>query len=157
MISSDGPSTRRGLLASSEAVSPVIGVILMVAITVVLAATVFVLVSDIGPGGGSSLPNIALEVSEAQDRATVTTASQDASWDQLEIRLSEAGQWGWNAAPDQALAADTWQIIEGGRVAGGDYLEICLTAEGPVDVDIRYIDLNTVISGFSLTNAAECP
>ncbi len=38
-----------------DAVSPVIGVILMVAITVVLAAVVFVLVSDLG--GDSGVPN----------------------------------------------------------------------------------------------------
>ncbi|HUR25979.1 MAG TPA: archaellin/type IV pilin N-terminal domain-containing protein, partial [Candidatus Thermoplasmatota archaeon] len=36
---------------NDEAVSPVIGVILMVAITVVLAAVVFVLVSNLGKSG----------------------------------------------------------------------------------------------------------
>lgn len=35
-----------------DAVSPVIGVILMVAITVVLAAVVFMLVADLSPDGG---------------------------------------------------------------------------------------------------------
>lgn len=41
----------QSLKANEDAVSPVIGVILMVAITVVLAAVVFVLVSDLGEGG----------------------------------------------------------------------------------------------------------
>lgn len=44
----------RTFKANEDAVSPVIGVILMVAITVVLAAVVFVLVSDLGEGGEAS-------------------------------------------------------------------------------------------------------
>lgn len=49
---------------NEEAVSPVIGVILMVAITVVLAAVVFVLVSDLGDGAGSDNPQVAFTKDE---------------------------------------------------------------------------------------------
>lgn len=47
--------------ANEDAVSPVIGVILMVAITVVLAAVVFVLVSDLG--GEEAAPQISFDKS----------------------------------------------------------------------------------------------
>lgn len=46
----------RKFMKDEEGVSPVIAVILMVAITVVLAATVFVLVSNIGKNVGSTGP-----------------------------------------------------------------------------------------------------
>lgn len=47
---------------ADEAVSPVIGVILMVAITVVLAAVVFVLVSNLSKQSGESAPDVNLRV-----------------------------------------------------------------------------------------------
>ena len=49
-------ANRKALKNDEDAVSPVIAVILMVAITVVLAATVFVLVSNIGKNVGSTGP-----------------------------------------------------------------------------------------------------
>lgn len=56
-----------------HAVSPVIAVILMVAITVVLAATVFVLVADIGTHAPA--PSISFTVDTVEDTLTVTTIS----------------------------------------------------------------------------------
>ncbi|HUR62115.1 MAG TPA: type IV pilin [Candidatus Thermoplasmatota archaeon] len=50
--------------ANDEAVSPVIGVILMVAITVVLAAVVFVLVSNLSKGANTASPQIAFTKDE---------------------------------------------------------------------------------------------
>ena len=50
----------RKFINEEEAVSPVIAVILMVAITVVLAATVFVLVNDLGKNVGQTGPSLGL-------------------------------------------------------------------------------------------------
>lgn len=50
--------------ANDEAVSPVIGVILMVAITVVLAAVVFVLVSNLSENANTSNPQVAFTSDE---------------------------------------------------------------------------------------------
>ncbi|HUR62116.1 MAG TPA: type IV pilin [Candidatus Thermoplasmatota archaeon] len=50
--------------ANDEAVSPVIGVILMVAITVVLAAVVFVLVSNLSKGANTASPQVAFTKDE---------------------------------------------------------------------------------------------
>jgi flagellin-like protein len=74
-----------------EAVSAVIGVILMVAITVAIAATVYVYVSGMLPAGGTSVPSITL----VQDAATaggwvnftVDSASQDAKWSDLKVMI----------------------------------------------------------------------
>lgn len=66
----------RSLRDSQEAVSPVIAVILMVAITVVLAATVFVLVADLG-GEQSIAPtmNLNTDVDHANDQITLKHVS----------------------------------------------------------------------------------
>ena len=70
---------------ADEAVSPVIGVILMVAITVVLAAVVFVLVSNLGKTS-SSTPTFSLSRDEANDRLSVTSADSDADWNRVAVR-----------------------------------------------------------------------
>jgi len=58
-----------------RAVSPVIGVILMVAITVILAAVIAAFVLDIGPGEPD--PNAAVEVTGEGDEFTVELTSLD--------------------------------------------------------------------------------
>ena len=68
---------------NDEAVSPVIGVILMVAITVVLAAVVFVLVSNLGEGSESA-PNISFNKDSA-DRTLTVVQAEDAEWGDFAI------------------------------------------------------------------------
>ncbi|MBW3582501.1 MAG: type IV pilin N-terminal domain-containing protein [Euryarchaeota archaeon] len=62
-----------------EAVSPVIAVILMVAITVVLAATVFVLVSDLGGDVGQSSPKLQLVQDSTSSATNVIIKVSDAT------------------------------------------------------------------------------
>jgi archaeal type IV pilus assembly protein PilA len=63
------------LRKNDEGVSPVIGVILMVAITVVLAAVVFVLVTNLG---GTTDNPVSLGVSkESDDSFTITSIAED--------------------------------------------------------------------------------
>lgn len=79
----------RKFVNGEEAVSAVIGVILMVAITVAIAATVYIWVSGLG-GGGTVAPSLNL----VQDAAATTTgwvnftvlsASGNAKWSDLEV------------------------------------------------------------------------
>lgn len=57
-----------------NAVSPVIGVILMVAITVILAAVISVFVLDLGEGlqGSNSQVNLGFEYNSTTDQVTIT-------------------------------------------------------------------------------------
>ena len=55
-----------------EAVSAVIGVILMVAITVAIAATVYFYVQSLTTTEGGSTPKISYSVSSADDQITIT-------------------------------------------------------------------------------------
>jgi archaeal type IV pilus assembly protein PilA len=73
---------------NDEAVSPVIGVILMVAITVVLAAVVFVLVSNLGKGSGQTAPNLQFTKDDTTDRLTITTAESGANWNRISVRVT---------------------------------------------------------------------
>jgi flagellin-like protein len=84
----------RKFVQADEAVSPVIAVILMVAITVVLAATVFVLVSDIGGNTANSAPSISWTADEGNDRLTVSTAAQNADWNRLTVQLDSCTSTG---------------------------------------------------------------
>ncbi|HUR63205.1 MAG TPA: type IV pilin [Candidatus Thermoplasmatota archaeon] len=76
----------------SEAVSPVIGVILMVAITVVLAAVVFVLVSNLSKGGSQSAPTLAINTDDVADRLVVTSAATGADWSRISVKLVSCTQ-----------------------------------------------------------------
>jgi len=64
--------------AEDEAVSPVVGVILMVAITVVLAAVVFVLVNNLGKGT-SQKPNISYQ-QDTTSKNVLVVKSDTADW-----------------------------------------------------------------------------
>lgn len=59
-----------------RAVSPVIGVILMVAITVILAAVIGTFVLDLGQNAGQSAPQASLDVEISQSDSNVTIEHQ---------------------------------------------------------------------------------
>ncbi|MFA5942925.1 MAG: type IV pilin N-terminal domain-containing protein [Candidatus Thermoplasmatota archaeon] len=108
---------------NDEAVSPVIGVILMVAITVVLAAVVFVLVSNLGESGEKA-PNFSVSKDSAAGSLTIVSA-EDAEWGDFTITgcsdLTSA-----NETCDASLSggvADGSQATD--KVSAGDQLTGC--------------------------------
>src|SRR5437867_2777161 len=72
--------------SDEEAVSPVVGVILMVAITVVLAAVVFVLVNNLGKGS-SAKPTIGFLQDQTAHTLTVNSA-ETADWKDIGYKLT---------------------------------------------------------------------
>ncbi len=142
-----------------EAVSPVIGVILMVAITVVLAAVVFVLVSDLGGSNASTQPALSWDVSEASDQAKITSAETDANWNEFEIKLSAAGGWAINAAAATGTAAGTWVSMSATDLAigGGDYIDFCADTTGAsMTATIRHIDSNAIAKEIVFNSVGPC-
>ena len=72
--------------SADEAVSPVIGVILMVAITVVLAAVVFVLVTKLSGNQNEDAPDLSFAKNETQDSLTLISVSDTTlNWDQFDL------------------------------------------------------------------------
>lgn len=69
------------LRKNENAVSPVIAVILMVAITVILAATVFVLLTNLKPEN----PAPAISFTKGQNDLTVSKAPTGISWTDIHV------------------------------------------------------------------------
>ncbi|HLF16186.1 MAG TPA: type IV pilin N-terminal domain-containing protein [Candidatus Thermoplasmatota archaeon] len=138
---------RRG----DEAVSPVIGTILMVAITVVLAAVVLVLVNGTN-GNGDSAPPVAMQRDEASDQVEVVRGSGDADWSLVEIRSSEALRFALNGAAGIAstqLPAGTFVAASASSnvIDAAEFLDFCGDGaiKSNVDITLRYTSPNSVL------------
>jgi flagellin-like protein len=155
---------------NDEAVSPVIGVILMVAITVVLAAVVFVLVSNLGKGSESA-PSFSLTRDDNSDRLTVAQADSSGDWNRLAIKTSQAGvevvlnadspatctAGGANSC--NALVANTnAEITDAANpMTAGEFLELCDASTQQVTVTIIDGVANQQIGSFTFTDLQACP
>lgn len=151
----------RNFREADEAVSPVIGVILMVAITVVLAAVVFVLVSDLGDTGDSA-PELGFTRDEQDDELTVSKADPGLNWTEFEIRASEAVEYTVNGANTNGLTANTAETVASVDVQGGDVFAFCggVTGTGVAKTDvtivIRHKESNSQIGSYEFTTIAAC-
>lgn len=76
----------------SEAVSPVISTILMVALTIVLGATIFYLVSDSGENPAEAAAAVGWRADETTDRLVVVSTVEGADWKNLAVRISSCTQ-----------------------------------------------------------------
>jgi len=81
----------RKFVEENEAVSAVIGVILMVAITVAIAATVYVYVSGMIGGTKKMAPTVQFTKDESLDRIVVATADSGIPWTSLSIKTDGTG------------------------------------------------------------------
>lgn len=141
--------------------SPVIAVILMVAITVVLAATVFVMSSEIGSQSSDTAPTIGFKIDESADRLVATTAGPEADWARLGARIQSQGTTGppiptiyigtdpaggyqneGALATGLALSGSTTPFISTTTdpIGAGEYLEFCSSA-AETFVKVLIIDL----------------
>jgi flagellin-like protein len=87
-------ANQKFLNGGDEAVSPVIAVILMVAITVVLAATVYVWVSGFGSQSGTPAKTISMSsagaLSNNQKTYTVASSTSGMKWGDISFTLNGA-------------------------------------------------------------------
>lgn len=74
----------KNLRNDNEAVSPVVGVILMVAITVILAVVVFVMVSDIGDTD-TDVIQIVMHEEDDQSYMVYSISEDDLDWADLDV------------------------------------------------------------------------
>lgn len=144
-----------------EAVSPVIAVILMVAITVVLAATVFVLVSDLGGDVGQSSPKMQL-VSDSSTKATnwvvkVTDATRGNSLSDYELihTTPTQGIIVYKVTSTTDFNGGDEEVILSGDVAGNDLLSVDDTTTKGTATDPGYRVAFLDISGDDLFNVLD--
>lgn len=170
----------RKFVQADEAVSPVIAVILMVAITVVLAATVFVLVSDIGSNTSKNAPQMGWSDDETNDKWSVSQAPNQVGWQAFQIRqsagvgtikvaLNPAADYDAGTGPCTAAntpAGCVWQTVTtayatlnfNGNIAGGDALGFCTsTAAGDANVQVTLLHTasNAQAKQFTFTLVAQ--
>lgn len=99
----------RNIIKEKAGVSPIIAIILMVAITVVLAATIYVWVSGMGGGGGTkyalSLRQIDVDNSTGDNQYVeyrVDSVSGGPGWSDIKIKVGSVIVWdGSNVDPEK--------------------------------------------------------
>jgi flagellin-like protein len=157
----------RKFVEGDEAVSAVIGVILMVAITVAIAATVYVYVSGM-IGVQQKVPTVQMLADEDDDRLSVINTDADVYWDNLAIRSTAnifvyingevSGSQGWNLTTDtyfhiNASSISTAHVL----VHGSDFIDIESATGLPLaDVTITIIhdDTDTTLGTYTYSSIA---
>ncbi|MCX6665140.1 MAG: type IV pilin N-terminal domain-containing protein [Euryarchaeota archaeon] len=148
--------------ADDHAVSAVIGVILMVAITVAIAATVYVYVSGMIGGTKQTTPNVACTTDPTANKITVATADAAIKWKDIVI-TTDNGTFGTGAS----AASVNWTIYTGGGinaqtsniaitdaaidVSAGDYIYLNWgTHTGNVKVTLAYTPTNSLLGSWTV-------
>ena len=105
----------RKFVEGKEAVSAVIGVILMVAITVAIAATVYVYVSGMLGGQGTTTPTVGVTYSPSTKQFTIGNPSaSDIKWTDVACKLINGSVVTWEKT-----------ITKGGLyVTAGDVIDV---------------------------------
>jgi len=160
----------RKFVEGDEAVSAVIGVILMVAITVAIAATVYVYVSGM-IGVQQKVPTVQMLADEDDDRLSVINTDADVYWDNLAIRVTGActikinGEVVAGGANQTALLADQYYLITDSSidglahelVRGSDFIDVESTAGALIsDVTVILIhdDTDTTLGTYTYSSIA---
>lgn len=155
------------LKKDDEAVSAVISTILMVAITVVLAATAFVLIADVGKESTVAPLAIGMRSDETQDRLEVVSSAGGANWNRIAVRVtsnigggtiymgSSAASGYFNEAASTSgadISTQTPVSDSSASMSGGDYIEFCRSggASGEAVIMVLDIEAGAVISEYRL-------
>lgn len=128
--------------ADEEAVSPVVGVILMVAITVVLAAVVFVLVNNLGKGSEKA-PDMGFQVDNTARTIKVVKAPVGNDAIDYGTGLSFGGTCGATPVTDLNGAAYVGDGTE--QVNAGDVIQVDTAATFPCEVTLTHLGTGTLV------------
>jgi len=104
------------LFTDDDAVSPVIGVILMVAITVILAAVIGAFVLDIG-GSQESAPQVQWDWSDQSSDVQLSHGGGDTVKNQKQITADVGGDTSGEATLEQ-ISSGTWSAGTSGTLGG---------------------------------------
>jgi flagellin-like protein len=144
-------ANRKFIEADERAVSAVIGVILMVAITVAIAATVYVYVSGMIGGTKTQTPNVASTTDSTTNRITVATADSNIKWTDIVVTVDKAGAtYRVYYANGTAIAAVNNTASAGvAEVSAGDYI-LLSTYVGNVKATLKYIPTNSLLGSWTV-------
>jgi len=129
--------THREFNQRKHAVSAVIGVIIMVAITIAMAAVAYAYFTGMVGGGEEVTPVISFTPNVSEKTITVASADVDAIWNDISITFTNA--------------TDYNQTTRTGVVNAGD--TIYLSAQpllGTVTVTFMHIPTNTLLGSYTI-------
>ena len=109
----------------------------MVAITVVLAATIYVWVSGMGKGG-TSAPSLSATADNVNHRLIISQADKGLKWSDVKITVSGGASY----AVYTGGGATNSSTNPTSDITGGDYILIYGTT-GTVDISLTYQPTNT--------------
>ena len=116
-----------------SAVSAVIGVIIMVAITIAMAAVAYAYFTGMVGGGDEEVPVINFIPSEAENTLMVSTANANANWNDINITFSDGTSYDY--------------LEKSGTVTAGNVIDLDTdqTLIGTVTVTFRHNPTNTML------------
>jgi len=138
------------------AVSAVIGVILMVAITVAVSATVYVYVSGMLGVVKDHTASVACITDSSTNRITITSASANLKWRDIVV-ITDNTTVNWSVYDPSHNPLDVAKSTSGAisEIAAGDYIEFDFTAHpemsGNVRVSLRFTPTNTLLGSWIIT------
>lgn len=149
-------SNRTSRKPDDHAVSAVIGVILMVAITVAIAGTVYVYVAGMMGGMKDQTANIACITDSAMNRITITSSGSPIKWNNVAVTTDNTSV-NWRVYDASFNPLDGPKSTSGAivNIAAGDFIEFDFNAHPGmsrnVKVTLRFIPTNTLLGAWTLT------
>ncbi len=141
---------------TTNAVSNVVGVILMVAITVAVAATIFFQYSGSLEGAKDYTASVACITDSSTDRITITTVSSTIKWSDIEVAVDN-NSVNWRVYNSNNVALDIAKSTIGAlaEVKAGDYIAFDFITNpgmsGNVFVSLRFIPTNSLLGQWIIT------
>ncbi len=132
----------------------------MVAITVVLAAVVFVLVSNLGEGSDSA-PTLGINADDSDSRFALTSAPNGLTWDLFNLKADAAVTASLNAPATAAVGTDYTAGVAApagastDAVTGGDFFDLC-GATASVTIQVIHIPTNTQVYSHTFPAVPAC-
>jgi FlaG/FlaF family flagellin (archaellin) len=132
--------THRRFNQSKHAVSAVIGVIIMVAITIAMAAVAYAYFTGMIGGQKTETPVISFTPSATEKTITVASADVDANWNDINITITNATTF--------------THLVKTGVVNAGDtiYLSTQQPLKGTVTVTFMHVPTNSLLGTYTIEN-----
>lgn len=153
------PDPRRTSLRPRAAMSPVIGVTILVVIMMALTLLILFLVEFTG-SDDEGPPELVFEFNETGEYAEVEQHSFGVTWDEFQVNMGEPGRFalvgGQVHELDDALVFVP--VNESRPVEEGDRIHFCRSDEqGPVEVTVRHEASGQVMDQGLFSQVAQCP
>jgi flagellin-like protein len=144
-------ANRKFIETDERAVSAVIGVILMVAITVAIAATVYVYVSGMIGGTKNQTPNVACTTDFTTNKVTIATADANIKWDDITITTNPSNSWAiYSGGGVTNVTTNAYPNNPAVTVTAGDFLLMYGVSIGNVQVTLRYEPTNSLLGTWTV-------